>query len=148
MGQYHVVVNFSKREWLSPHAFGDGLKLWEQQGGIGGVQTALWLLLACSNGRGGGDFFDRESLLPTERLREWSGRWAGDRIAILGDYTEDGDIPDVDDLATLYDALREPGSGWRELSSQLRPVLEAVLEGVTYGDGGGWVQRTAPEWAR
>lgn len=59
MGQYHVPINLDKREYLSPHALGDGLKLLEQSlSGPGGIPTAIHILLAVSNGRGGGDYND------------------------------------------------------------------------------------------
>src|SRR5687767_2122060 len=81
MGQYHLPVNLDKREYLHPHKFGDGLKLLEFAAAPGpGTLTGLSVLLACSHGRGGGD-------LPGEKS-EWTGRWAGDRIIILGDYAE------------------------------------------------------------
>ena len=55
MGQYHLTVNLDKKEFLLPHKFGVGLKLREQFGVHYGVQDALLMLLACSNGYGGGD---------------------------------------------------------------------------------------------
>lgn len=85
MGQYHMTVNLDKREFINPHGLGDGLKLWEQVGGPGGVGSALIVLLAASNGRGGGDF--------STEYPDLVGRWAGDRIAIVGDYAEVGDLP-------------------------------------------------------
>ena len=61
---------------MHPHTLGDGLKLIEQAGsGPGGVGSALILLLAASNGYGGGDF-------DTEDESGVIGRWAGDRVAI------------------------------------------------------------------
>ena len=79
MGQYHITVNLDKREFINPHLLGDGLKLWEfGSSGDGGVMMALSMLLACSNGRGGGDYPDHNE--------DVIGRWAGDRIAIVGDY--------------------------------------------------------------
>ena len=60
-----------------PHELGAGLRLWEQcnQRTVG---TALLLLLACSNGRGGGDFHDDgedgEGIDPASLAR--IGSWA------------------------------------------------------------------------
>lgn len=87
MGQYHKVYNKTKNECLNAHKFGQGLKLVEQIGFEGSVADVLFLLLANSNGRGGGDFKDHEII----------GRWAGDEIVVQGDYAEEGDaafIPD------------------------------------------------------
>lgn len=81
MGQYHIIVNLDKKQYLHPHRFGDGLKLLEF-GCSKVTMAALAMLLANSNGRGGGDFNSDDPLI---------GSWAGDRIAIVGDY----DDPDV-----------------------------------------------------
>jgi hypothetical protein len=83
MGQYHITVNLTKKEFLSPHKLGLGLKLLEQTWGQGSIGDVLIALLACSNGRGGGDFPDCEGI----------GRWAGDQIVVVGDYAEFSDIP-------------------------------------------------------
>lgn len=32
MGQYHKLVNFTKKEFVESYAFGNGAKLWEQVG--------------------------------------------------------------------------------------------------------------------
>ena len=86
MGQYHFVANLTKKQFLHAHKLGNGLKLMEFISAQDGVPQALILLLACSNGRGGGDFRgeDPECLV---------GSWAGDAIAIVGDYYEEEDIP-------------------------------------------------------
>jgi hypothetical protein len=81
MGQYHKVYNVSKREFIHPHRIDNGLKLMEQVGHERSTATALFLLLANSNGRGGGD----------ARPHDLIGHWAGDRILIQGDYAEKGD---------------------------------------------------------
>jgi hypothetical protein len=81
MGQYHEVYNLDKRERIHPHRIDNGLKLYEQVGHIASTSTALFALLANSNGRGGGDFPEHPFI----------GRWAGDRILIQGDYVEETD---------------------------------------------------------
>ena len=100
MGQYHKVVNLDKKEYLHPHELGDGLKLMEFGASAMGTMTALALLLACSNGRGGGDFHNTQSKTkegyPVNDVdpsaMELIGSWAGCRIAIVGDYAEDQDM--------------------------------------------------------
>lgn len=84
MGQYHAFCNIDKGEALYSHGFDEGLKLLEQGcGGYGGTTTALAMFLAPN-----------------------FGRWNGDRIVILGDYAEVGDIPAglpfADDPSVLY----------------------------------------------
>lgn len=81
MGQYYIVVNLDKKQYLHPHKFGDGLKLREfGQSGFG-TMYALAALLADGNGRGGGDIPSDDPLI---------GSWAGDRIVITGDYADPG----------------------------------------------------------
>jgi hypothetical protein len=168
MGQYHVSVNLDKREYIHPHALGDGLKLVEQAGsGPGGVGSALNLLLAASNGYGGGDFGAPD---PNGVV----GRWAGDRIAIVGDYAEPGDLAPEHEAELVYDlcGTREEvleraahlvdyakGSGWhgyaeraarlyeREPYEDITPLVRDYLEreGIAaYGRGPGWISRTLP----
>ena len=95
MGQYHKVYNVTKREYIHPHRIDNGLKLMEQVGHDRSTATALFLLLANSNGRGGGD----------ARPHQLIGRWAGDQILIQGDYAEPGDqaYTDPDTLDSFAD---------------------------------------------
>lgn len=84
MGQYWVIINEDKKEYIQPHTFGDGAKLMEFGCSTCGTLTGLTILLAdnVTNGRGGGDFNgDGKDVL---------GRWHGDRIKIVGDYGDDG----------------------------------------------------------
>lgn len=97
MGQYHLTVNLDRQEFLMPHTLGDGLKLIEQASNPNpGIMTALHILLAGSNGRGGGDFAASSRMV---------GRWAGDRIAVIGDYAEKPDIRGCD-ASAIYDECR------------------------------------------
>ena len=82
MGQYHAIYNLDRQESLNPCGFGDGLKLREFGMSGGGTMAALAYLLAGSTCRGGGDFAKGPN----------GGRWCGDKIAIIGDYCEDGDV--------------------------------------------------------
>lgn len=81
MGQYHRIVNLDKREYLDPYKLGSGAKAWEQFHNY--PSKALIILISSSNGRGGGDLEGPEKVL---------GRWAGDRIAMIGDYSEREDL--------------------------------------------------------
>lgn len=81
MGQYFKVYNVDKKEFIHAHHIDNGLKLMEQVGFEKSSSSALFLLLANSNGRGGGDA-KPQSLI---------GRWAGDRIVVQGDYAEPSD---------------------------------------------------------
>jgi hypothetical protein len=71
MGQYFLIVNLDKREFIHPCHFGDGLKFAEFSRNADGTMFALALLLS-------------------EGFRERGddpiiGSWAGDRIVIAGD---------------------------------------------------------------
>lgn len=90
MGQYYLVVNVDKREFLHPHKLGDGLKLMEFGGQGDGTMLALALLLADGCGRGGGDYHAKKGTKPDLDL---IGRWKGDRIVIAGDYADVGFTP-------------------------------------------------------
>lgn len=94
MGQYHVTCNFEKREFIHPHDLGMGLKQLEQIGFDGSTGDVIFMLLSCSNERGGGDFTNVDGLL---------GRWAGDRVAVVGDYAEDSDLPPFLHAGRVYD---------------------------------------------
>lgn len=81
MGQYYLIVNLDKREFLYPHRFGDGLKLLEFGDSAAGTMCGLAILLADGNGRGCGDLEADDPII---------GSWAGDRIVVAGDYADGG----------------------------------------------------------
>ena len=93
MGQYHVLVNYDKKEIVHPYGLGLGAKQVEQLGAFKGtIADAMYLLVMTSPNAGGGD-------LP---LTSVSGRWAGDRVMVVGDYTEDNDVPSIPNASQLY----------------------------------------------
>jgi len=81
MGQYYKVVNKTKKQWINPHTFGNGVKLMEFVSDGKGVLQGLGILLADGNGRGGGDLHSNNKLI---------GSWAGDEVYISGDYADSG----------------------------------------------------------
>lgn len=126
MGQYHIVVNLDKKEMLDPHILGLGLKQWEHIGEAG-MGDAMYVLLTASPARGGGDL---------EEIKGITGRWVGDRVVVVGDYTEDSDIPDSPIPAgKLY---RSPEL--EDISSEVATAIGTIF-GYTY-DGEGWRERT------
>jgi hypothetical protein len=135
MGQYWMVVNLDKREYVHPHKLGAGLKLWEQLGTHPGTGAALIVLCAAMPApRGGGD------LRPDPVI----GRWAGDRIALVGDYAEREDLPDSDRADLIYALCRQHDDLPEELvgfvpfvdvSEVVCRVLERELGGKFEGDG-------------
>ena len=129
MGQYYKIVNLDKREYLHPHNFGDGAKLWEFGSSGMGTMFGLALLLANGNGQGGGDFQVRRP----EDL-ELVGRWAGDRIVVVGDYANEW--PGEGDLY-MRCALGE--GGFKDISEELLGMMlqdswyrESVMENPGY----------------
>lgn len=136
MGQYVLTVNLDKKEFIQPHKLGSGLKLMEQVGySPGGPTDALLVLLAISNGRGGGDAPDSE----------WVGRWGGDRIRILGDYAEDSDLPAEFKAGSIYGECRDSEDGapgaYRDITDELIPYLEEACEIIYFGSG--WRRRAS-----
>jgi len=134
VGQYHLCCNLDRKEWLDPHRLGDGLKLWEQGASQGGTLNALHALLAISNGKGkgGGDYITDHP--------EFVGRWGGDRIAVVGDYTEANDLPGADYAEYIFERCSNGSDGWTDISDLARAFLSDQWE-VDFGDEG-WVSRT------
>src|SRR5262249_31446104 len=130
MGQYYLVVNLDKKEYIHPHQCGDGLKLMEFGASSCGTMTALAVLLADGNGRGGGDLHSRRPVV---------GSWAGDRVVLAGDYGDDCKFTG-DAVTNLYGLAID---GFRDVSREaLRAmaddaVLARVMRCKTTWHGGG-----------
>lgn len=165
MGQYWYPVNLDKREMITPHKLGAGLKLWEQLAGRPGTAAALVILLAAEReARGGGDFdlehnwhgpertFPEHSITPGPMPEDYRvvaartiGRWAGDRIALVGDYAEDSDLPPEFEAGSIYKRCSEEG----------HYEYNSVQEGSSYKDMSGgehhglyahWIVDEEPEF--
>jgi len=115
VGQYHYLVNLTKKQFVHPHQIGNGLKLHEQVGWPYSTSTVLVMLLAVSSGRGGGDFGEHRLV----------GSWAGDRIAFIGDYAEPDDLKGVD-APTVYNQC-ESGK-FKNISAQVRQMMAAEFD--------------------
>jgi hypothetical protein len=151
MGQYWYPVNLTRREFIHPHKLGSGFKLWEQVASHPGVGAALVILCAAMpERRGGGDL----SPIAGDVNEKIVGRWAGDRIVLVGDYAEDGDLADspvpashIYDLcsAGAYGAaenaewLAEHGytekDAFRDVSELVCQQIEKELDGKFTGTG-------------
>lgn len=100
MGQYHSVINLDQMTGYSPRAVGSSVKLSEQAHTTASCM-ALVLLLANSHD------------------------WAGDRVAVVGDYARDTDLPDSPYPASeLYGRLGEE-HGVQDVGSQARAAIDA-----------------------
>ena len=124
MGQSYKIINLDKQEYLSPYTFNDGAKLMEFSCSRAGVLTALALLLADGNGRGGGDLHSANPVI---------GSWAGDQIVIAGDYADDEKFLGKEQLVK-YKMLQEnenanlysyAGEYFNDISEK---ALEAMLD--------------------
>ena len=126
MGQYHVLVNLDKKEVVTPHGLGLGLKQWEHLGEFNGtLADAMYILMMTSPSRGGGDF-------PSTNI---SSRWVGDRVLILGDYTQDSDVPSIPNAGLLYG---ESGS-YTDITDLVAEAFEQVFRIKISGEG--WKKR-------
>ncbi len=126
MGQYFKIVNEDKKEVINAWDLGGGAKFWEWLWNPQ-ARVFVWLLRKSDEG-GGGDINDPERF-------ETLGRWAGDRITLIGDYdssrlwnmseTKDADgnlLPNATytDISALVrkefnDAIRKDGGHSEEL---------------------------------
>lgn len=104
MGQYCLLVNEDRQEYISPHQVGCGAKLWEIC--ANDLPRVLPYLLYQSSRHGGGDPFNQS----TDHL----GRWAGDRIVVVGDY----------DQSELYQTAE---AAYSEISDKIRPEINEFL---------------------
>jgi hypothetical protein len=112
MGQYYKIVNVKKKEYITPHIFGDGAKLMEFSMSASGVLAGLAILLADGNGRGGGDLNSDNEIV---------GSWAGDNIVIAGDYADHGKFVKIPEQ-NLYEVCQAEGE---DISLK---VLEALFD--------------------
>ncbi len=151
MDQYWLPVNLDKREFVNPHKLATGLKLWEQLANHPGTGAALIVLCAAMpEPRGGGDFGAWEGPVTppaedcSENARRIIGRWAGDRVALVGDYAEDNDLFDCgvasmerdDDppFSSIYGECGDEGS-YTDISEDVCRVIEHELGGKHQGTG-------------
>lgn len=152
MGQYWKAVNLDKHEYIYPHRLGAGANLGEQLDTH--VGSALVILTAAMRERRGGGDFDLDSNYHgPERTDAHSGsapvnaeynaiahrtigRWAGDRIAIVGDYAMDEDLPAEFKASTIYSSCRpEANNPWTDVSDDVCAVIEHECGGKFTGEG-------------
>lgn len=112
-----LIVNFDKYEYIKPEAFGEKDSIEAMACGWDGSKTALCVLLADGNNRGGGDLRSDQDVI---------GSWAGCRIGVI-------------DETLVDDALGLPGQAGIPLQEQFlragRDVSAAVLAALLEGEG-------------
>ena len=114
MGQYHLLANLDRREVVTPRGLGFFSKQREHAGFRGSMSDALYLLQMTSPARGGGDWPFTTS----------SGAWTGDRVVVLGDYTQDEDLPDIPDAGALFGIASDE---WTDISETVARDLAIVF---------------------
>ena len=115
MGQYHKLINITKKEYIVGHDIGINLKHYEQIGFEGSMADVLYCLMIAQGDdrRGGGDVSGHKLI----------GHWTGDPVAIVGDYyTEDTDNRSY---KNLYDIV-EDDKHYKNISPSIRSMLRAV----------------------
>ena len=113
MGQYHRLVNLDKKEFVEPYALGLGAKQYEHTGCKASLSDAMYLLVMTSPASGGGDWTGTPL----------SGRWVGDRVVIVGDYTQPTSIPGYDEADKVYGA-----KDFTDISTQVATALGLVWD--------------------
>ena len=115
MGQYHKLINVTKKEYVSGFDIGMMAKHYEQMGFQGSMADVLYCLMIAQGNekRGGGDTDGHDFI----------GRWAGDDVAVVGDYyIESSDYYKYRDLYRIV----EDDKHYKNISSSIRSMLEAV----------------------
>jgi len=125
MGQYFQAVNLDKREVVCPWCMGGGAKLWEWAANTQG--SIFTLLLRKSDEGGGGDFYGYhkgcdEGGPIRAPLSTIAGRWAGDRVALVGDY----------DSSRIWDDLPRFRNITKELVDEWNAFIELPDRKLTY----------------
>lgn len=94
MGQYYSAINVDRWEVLNPWCLGESSKAWELYYSERFQKALFLLLISHPEVRGGGDFdMEPSDVWMGDRLmQKVLGRWAGDRVVIVGDYAEDSDL--------------------------------------------------------
>jgi len=113
----YIVVNIDKKQYLRPEAFGENNALPDVIGSYEGIMCALVVMLADSNGRGGGDLHSDHDAI---------GSWAGDRIIIIDEHV-------------CLSELSEPGMAEVPLQKQIlgfgTDVSSAAFQAILQGEG-------------
>ena len=78
MGQYYLLVNVSKKEYIDPHKIHEGAKFYELVSGSS-MGVLLLFLLHKSDAIAYGDVEDPQNY-------KYLGHWSGDEVYLVGDY--------------------------------------------------------------
>ena len=137
MGQYHILCNLTKKQFVHPGGLGFGNKQREHLGFADDFGDVLYLLTMIPKSRGGGDILPDGNWI-------FIGGWLGDRVAVVGDYSLDSDLPDYPEFGSIYSLCSEntwslwDGRGystkfdkdnpWRDITGDLAQELEIAFD--------------------
>lgn len=127
MGQYFKAINTDKQEYVCPWCIEGGAKLWEWAANTQG--SIFTLLLRKSDEGGGGDYYGYhrgcgEGGAIRGPLSRIAGRWAGDRVALVGDYDSSG----------LYQQSEQFRNISRELVDEWNEFIEIEDKKLRYNE--------------
>jgi hypothetical protein len=108
MGQYFKIANLDKKEYLCTWDVGSGAKFKEIL--FNNMARIVPYLLRKSDESGGGDIHNFEEL-------QYCGRWACDRIVIIGDY----------DNSNLYEQINET-NGWKSICKEAVREFNSIVD--------------------
>ncbi len=135
MSQYHCICNHDRREYVNPRLLCAFAWTLESLNESDGALWAMALLLAASNGKGSGDFdpidygSGPEPTEPddhTQLLMSFVGRWAGQRVSIVGEYfaaDTEAEYRTGED-AGLWKHLMDQTDGWVDISEHVANLIE------------------------
>ena len=106
MGQYFVIANLDKKEFINPHRIMYETELWENA--VNKMAAVFPFLLRASSGSSAGDVLCRSVHF---------GRWAGDRILVVGSR----------DAPELYQDVHGSPE-WTDISLR---ILDSLNENIT-----------------
>jgi uncharacterized protein (DUF2249 family) len=107
MGQYFYIINLDKKEYLHPHKLGSGLKFYEIIS-THVPQTLVYLLRQSTDPGSAGPIGPN------------AGRWAGDRITVVGDYDES-------------ELFQKASDSYKDISLEIREEIENLDEIISFG---------------
>lgn len=117
MGQYFIICNLDKKELVDPGEFGHGLKLFSIASSSNGALMGLTYLLALSGGSGGVEQRASDPMF---------GRWAGDRVAIVGDYFN-GTVAGMAWDQGVWTEVSSWRDGWVDITEHVVRSIEAFF---------------------
>ena len=120
MGQYHKLINITKKEFVVGYDIGILAKHYEQIGFEGSMADVLYCLMIAQGNdyRGGGDVSGHKAI----------GRWVGDHVAIVGDYYDEK--TDKLKYRNLYDEV-ENDKDYKNISPSIRAMLRVIYPKLT-----------------